>query len=124
MKKNMKNKKSIFILALFVAFSSCTNDSISDLGKTINLDEITYNSTIKGIIENKCTNCHGEIPTNSAPMSLTTYEEVKEAAINRNLLDRISRAEGTSGAMPLGSSRLPQSEIDAFSAWINANYPQ
>jgi hypothetical protein len=124
MKKNMKNKLNLIILMVFAGFSSCTNDSLSDLGKTINLDEITYNSSIKSIIDNNCLVCHGEIPANGATNALTTYENVKEAAMNRDLLDRISRTAGTSGAMPLGGQRLPQTDINAVSAWIDANFPQ
>jgi len=57
-------------------------------------------------------------------MSLTTYEKVKDAVLNRNLLNRISRAEGTSGAMPLGGPRLPQNSIDAINEWANTNFSQ
>lgn len=119
----MKNK--IYILSIFscITFNSCTTDSISDLEET---DEtvITYATTIKGIIDNNCIRCHATVPINGAPMSLTTYENVKDAVLNRNLLDRISRAEGTSGAMPFGGPRLPQSNIDAINEWANNNFPQ
>jgi len=33
------------------------------------------------------------------------------------LLDRISREEGASGAMPLGGPRLPQNTIDLIFQW-------
>ncbi|HLO74707.1 MAG TPA: c-type cytochrome [Flavobacterium sp.] len=120
----MKNKTNLFILSGFIAFSSCTSDSVSDLGEPSNLSEVTYTTTVKSIIDNNCIVCHGNSPTNGAPMSLTTYENVKDAVLTRNLLDRISRAEGASGAMPLGGPRLPQNDINAISEWIDANFPQ
>jgi mono/diheme cytochrome c family protein len=120
----MKNKINLFILSGFVVFTSCTTDSISDLTEPTNLNEVTYTSSVKSIIDSNCIVCHGDIPTNGAPMSLTTYENVKEAVLNRNLLDRISRTEGTSGAMPLGGPRLPQNDINAITTWIDNNFPQ
>lgn len=120
----MKTKNYLIILSCFAAFSSCTTDSLSDLGEPNNTLEITYTSTVKSIIDNNCITCHGNVPTNGAPMSLTTYENVKDAVLNRNLLDRISRSEGTSGAMPLGGPRLPQNDINAVTTWINADFPQ
>jgi hypothetical protein len=50
-------------------------------------------------------------------MSLTTYQNVKDAVQNRGLLDRISRAQGASGMMPSGGTRLPQAVIDQVFAW-------
>lgn len=120
----MKTKNYLIILSGFATFSSCTTDSLSDLEEQTNISEITYTSTVKSIMDNNCIVCHGNVPTNGAPMSLTTYENVKDAVLNRNLLDRISRSEGTSGAMPLGGPRLPQNDINAISAWIDADFPQ
>jgi len=120
----MKNKIYLIILSGFATLSSCTTDSLSDLGQPTDLNEITYNSTVKSIIDSNCIVCHGNVPTNGAPMSLTTYENVKDAVLTRGLLDRISRAEGTSGAMPFGGPRLPQNDINAISTWIDANFPQ
>lgn len=120
----MKNKFYLIILSGFATLSSCTTDSLSDLGESDNTSEVTYTSTIKSIIDNNCIMCHGDVPTNGAPMSLTTYENVKDAVLTRNLLDRISRTEGTSGAMPFGGPRLSQNDINAISTWIDANFPQ
>lgn len=119
----MKNIINFLLLSGFVALSSCSTDSLSDL-EGINENSVTYTSTIKGIIDNNCIRCHATVPINGAPMSLTTYENVKDAVLNRNLLDRISRAEGTSGAMPFGGPRLPQNSIDAINEWANTDFPQ
>jgi len=120
----MKKKTYLLLIISCIAFNGCTTDSISDLEEIQNENSITYISTIKGIIDNNCIRCHATVPINGAPMSLTTYENVKEAVLNRNLLDRISRAEGTSGAMPFGGPRLPQNSIDAINEWTNTDFPQ
>ena len=116
--------QKIFLLALLYTTISCTTDSISDLEEIQNENPITYFSTVKRIIDNNCIQCHAAVPINGATMSLTTYEKVKDAVLNRNLLNRISRAEGTSGAMPLGGPRLPQNSIDAINEWANTNFSQ
>ncbi|GGD29348.1 c-type cytochrome [Flavobacterium orientale] len=109
--------KRLFLIVLVTPFYSCTSDSISDLTDETPIVLSTYNSNVKVIITNHCLNCHGATPANGAPMSLTTYENVKEAVLNRGLLDRISRAEGSPGAMPFGGPRLPQDQINAIEQW-------
>lgn len=114
-------KKDTILISAFVLgtilVSSCTNDSSADLLGIDDLDEVTYTNTVKSIIDNNCITCHAATPVNYAPMSLTTYENVKEAVQNRGLLDRISRAQGAQGLMPSGSTRLPQAVIDQVFTW-------
>jgi hypothetical protein len=76
-------------------FAACTNDSPEDLfeGGPI-YGNVTYNANVKTIITNNCIRCHNAPPVNGAPMQLTTYEDVKNAVLNRGLLDRISRQNG------------------------------
>ncbi|NNT71802.1 hypothetical protein HKT18_06185 [Flavobacterium sp. IMCC34852] len=113
-------KNNLLISALTlgtVLVSSCTNDSSDDLSGTDGLDEVTYTNTVKSIIDNNCIACHADTPVAGAPMSLTTYENVKEAVLERGLLDRISRPQGAQGMMPNGGTRLPQAVIDQVFAW-------
>ncbi|MBF6642293.1 hypothetical protein IVB69_12445 [Flavobacterium sp. J49] len=114
-------KKNILLISVFaigtVLVSSCSNDSSDDLSGIDGLDEVTYTNTVKSIIDNNCISCHAATPINGAPMSLTTYENVKDAVQNRGLLDRISRAQGEPGMMPNGGTRLPQAVIDQVFAW-------
>lgn len=117
-------KKKLIVVLGFFSLTSCSSDSISDLDEPIAQNEITYNLKVKSIIDNNCIVCHGTVPTNGASISLITYENVKNAALTNGLLNRISRIEGSSGAMPLGGSRLPQNDINAISNWINANFPE
>ncbi|RKS02200.1 hypothetical protein [Flavobacterium sp. 102] len=115
-------KNTILISFLFlgtVLVSSCSNDSSADLSGIDELDEVTYTNTVKSIIDNNCIMCHAATPVNGAPMSLTTYENVKQAVLNRGLLNRISREQGSPGMMPNGGTRLPQVVIDQVSTWAN-----
>lgn len=113
-------KKTIVLSALFfgtIFASSCTNDSSSDLSGIDEIDEVTYTNTVKSIIDNNCIFCHAATPINGAPMPLVTYENVKEAVLNRGLINRISREQGEPGMMPNGGTRLPQAVINQIIAW-------
>lgn len=114
----MKHKSILIAICLPFFLSSCTNDSTDDLIDTTPISGlVTYNKNVKAIIDANCISCHGVTPTNGAPMSLVTYSQVKEAIINRGLVDRISRQNGESGLMPQGGSKLPQITIDVVTKW-------
>ena len=80
------------------------------------MDIVTYQE-VKSIIDNNCLNCHGNPPQNNAPMQLITYDNVKEAVLNRDLISKISLNDGADGLMPLGGPRLSQASIDLISEW-------
>ena len=117
MKKNTLLISTLLLGTVLV--SSCTNDSSNDLLGIEDLDEVTYTNTVKSIMDNNCISCHAATPINGAPNSLTTYENVKEAALNGGLLDRISRNQGAPGMMPSGGTRLPQAVINKVTTWSN-----
>jgi uncharacterized membrane protein len=115
----MKHTKTFFLYSCAVLFLSCTSDSESDLTDIPNGEPVTYSGTVKNIIDTNCIMCHATTPVNGAPMSLTTYENVKSAVLTRGLLDRISRTQGSPGMMPNGGTRLPQNIIDQVVEWNN-----
>ncbi|MEK8179660.1 hypothetical protein WMW71_04845 [Flavobacterium buctense] len=117
MKKNTLLISTLLLGTVLV--SSCTNDSSADLIGIDDLDEVTYTNTVKSIIDNNCISCHAATPINGAPMPLTTYENVKQAVLERGLLNRISREQGAPGMMPSGGTRLPQAVIDQVTTWAN-----
>lgn len=119
----MKQIKTSVLTLLFLIIAGCTNDSDSDLLNTPDNELVTYTETIKSIMDQKCNNCHGATLTNGAPMSLHTYETVKDAVLNRGLIDRITRIEGQSGFMPLGGAKLPQNQIDQIIQWQDEDFP-
>lgn len=115
----MKNFISLLCLSVLF-FSSCSSVSEDDLIEPVILESgetVNYIEDIQPIIENNCTFCHSNPPVNGAPMSLVTYNDVVVAIENLNLINRISRDAGESGAMPLGGPKLPQNLIDLVIQW-------
>lgn len=119
----MTPKYICFLLLLFLV-TACTTDSTNDLIEPIDVDIVSYTEQIQAIMGNNCTSCHGTTPTNGAPMSLSNYDDVKDAVLNRNLIGRISLEIGESGFMPLGGSKLPQPTIDLITQWQTDGFQQ
>jgi mono/diheme cytochrome c family protein len=117
-------KCKIFLLAVASLLLSCSSDSLSDLQDNTNVTSITYTNNVKAIIDANCLTCHGNNPSFGASTSLTSYINVKNASQSNNLLERISKAAGSDGAMPEGGPRLSQQNINTVSAWITENYQQ
>jgi mono/diheme cytochrome c family protein len=105
-------KKIFFFFTFLFLISSCANDSENDL---INVpDTVTYNNSVKAIIDANCIACHG----NSSPaanLSLTNYNQVADSV--DDIIDRIERPQGAQGMMPQSGTRLPQSSIDIIKKW-------
>jgi uncharacterized membrane protein len=96
----------------------CTNDNPSTLMDNPPMAGLTtYNQNVKSIINNNCVVCHAAVPKNGAPMSLVTYDQVKQAVLNRGLLTKISLENGNSSLMPNGGPRMPQATIDIIVKW-------
>ena len=57
------------------------------------------------------------VPRNGAPNALVTFAQVREAMLNRGLLNRISLPNGNGLLMPQGGPRMPQATIDLVSKW-------
>jgi uncharacterized membrane protein len=114
----MNFKTFPYLVVFVVAITSCTQNTYDDIEPEDDsgLDIITYQE-VKPIIDNNCLNCHGNPTQNGAPMSLTTYDDVKESVLNRDLINKISLNDGADGLMPLGGPRLSQSFIDIIVSW-------
>jgi hypothetical protein len=111
-------KQLILSASILYLFANCTNDSVSDLIDTTPIPEnVTFNQNVKAIMTNNCTSCHGATPSNGAPMPLITIEDVKDAILNRDLINRITRENGDGLLMPEGGPKLPQNRIDAIIQW-------
>ena len=109
--------KSLTLLASFSLLMSCSNHTFDDISEEeVIFENVTYQD-VKGTFDAICTVCHSNPTQNGAPMPLVNYQNVKEAVMNRGLLDRISRQEGEDGLMPFGGPRLPQSTIDLIFQW-------
>ena len=117
--------RTLTLFSLAILVSNCTNDSTNDLIDSTPISgNVTYLQNVKPIIDNKCLQCHGSVPTNGAPMSLVTYENVKDAVLNLGLIDRIIRNEGDDLLMPQGGPKLLQNQIEAINLWQSQGLQQ
>jgi uncharacterized membrane protein len=124
MRNYLLNSKFVTLTLGITFLIGCTTDSVSDLSPIETINEVSYLRDVKPIIDSKCNNCHGNPPTFGAPSSYTTYENVRTAVLNQGLIDRITRPENTSGAMPLGGPRLSQNEINIIIQWSEEGFAQ
>lgn len=116
----MKNFIQLSVVALsLLLLISCSSDSDDDLGPTDdpNDNNVTYSGTVKSIIDGRCLNCHGSPTANSAPMSLTTYTEVKSAVQTRGLISQVE-----SGNMPKTGTALTSSQVQAIKDWQTGGF--
>jgi len=112
----MKNKYTFYLIILVISYN-CSNVSEEDLIDTTPLPEtVTYQANVKSIIDNNCIVCHSNPPVNDAPISLTTFNEVKNAIENNGLISRVS-SNDLGFLMPFGGPRLPQNLIDIIVEW-------
>jgi len=110
-------KKLILLAGVLLMFFSVSCSSDSDDDDIIDPPTtITYTNTIRGIVSGNCNSCHGSTPTNGAPMSLTTYDNVKESVQNRNLITRIEN-----GTMP-PNGNLSAAQIQSFKTWQSEGF--
>lgn len=119
----MKPFLSILLTGFLMGCTTSTYDDIEELQDEDPTELVTFQE-VAFIFENNCTACHSNPPQNGAPMPLTNYTEIKDAVENRGLIDRISRAEGEQGLMPLGGPRLPQQNIDLIVQWSQDGLPE
>lgn len=117
-------KTCLPLLFIPILLASCTNDSPDDLTVTVPVGTADYTTYIKPIMENNCVSCHAATPNSGAPMSLVTYEQVKQAVQQRGLIDRINRQFGDPLLMPLGGPRLPQPTINLVQEWADQGFTQ
>ena len=112
-------KLAPFIAMAVIILTGCSSHTYDDIEPQDIAEDpmLVVYTDVKVIIDNVCLSCHSNPPQNGAPMSLSTYMDVKNAVETRGLLDRISRDEGAGGLMPLGGPRLPQNNIDLIVQW-------
>jgi mono/diheme cytochrome c family protein len=120
----MKSQNILIAAFSVFLFAACTNETESDLLDQNIPNTITYTNSIKSIIDSNCISCHGTNPANGASISLTTYQNVKDAVLNKGLIDKISKTQDAAGMMPYGGTRLSQSTIDQVVNWKNTGFTQ
>jgi len=108
---------TIIFLALIGSFVvSCESHTYEEISGEI--ANPTYTANVKSIIQNNCLSCHStagaEFPT------METYDQVKDATQNGNVICRINGACGD--VMPQ-TGKMPQSNINVIQNWANNGYP-
>ena len=113
-------KKSILLL-LFTCASflvSCTTRTYEEISETETSASPTYTANIEAIIQTNCAGCHsvgGRFPT------LETYDQVKEATQNGDLICRIDQTQSCGNVMPR-SGAMPRQTIDMIILWQKEGY--
>lgn len=110
----MKKLEILTVLFSLILFISCSSNSVDDDPDTDppNNNDVTYTANVKPIIDGKCLTCHTDPLANGAPMPLLTYENVREAVMNRGLISRVS-----DGSMPAVGSALTNAQVQAIKDW-------
>lgn len=114
----MTTKQIIFLTLSTTVLWSCTSDSTSDLITAEPIPEqIGFAKDVKSIIDNNCVVCHGATPIPGTNLSLNTYDKVRDAVLNRGLINRINLDEGNSSLMPQGGPKLPNTTLTIITKW-------
>jgi len=121
--------KILFACLLIVSafLSGCYYDSQENLYPSLNNSckdtvNVTYNGTIKPILNNYCNSCHYTGAADTKNVNLDSYNGVVIAVNNQNLLSSITH-DGTVKPMPNQGGKLDNCSIAAFSIWIKAKTP-
>ncbi len=78
----------------------------------------TYSGAVKPIMDNKCVGCHN--PSNlGGNINLSTYDAVKNVALNGKLYGSVAQQAGYS-PMPKNGFKLIDCEIKQIQKWITA----
>lgn len=111
-------------ICLFIfVFYGCSETSPADLvEKQTGTEIITYQNSIKAIIANNCLNCHSTVPTNGATIPLNNLASLKDAILNKELINRINLDPSNNLAMPTGGPKLLQSQINSIVKWQNEGF--
>ncbi|WP_394773872.1 cytochrome c [Flavobacterium sp.] len=107
-------KKYIYLSAIILSLYSCESNTYESIEEpTVIVGKVTYATNVKSIIDENCIGCHA---SGGQLIPLTTYTEVKDALVNKKLLDRIQLQNGTSGQMPK-AGRMAQDKINTILQW-------
>ena len=106
------------LILLLTACSKSSDDSEMDPDQDPLGNAINYQDNIRPIMTANCVSCHGNPPTNNAPMSLTTYNTVRSAVETRGLLSRIN---STTNPMP-PNGLMPASTRQIIEDWANLGF--
>ena len=112
-------KKNIVLLLICAAFLvSCTDRTYEDISGSESGTSPTYSANVEAVIKANCVGCHsdgGQFP------ALETYDQVKDATQNGNLICRIDQTQSCGSVMPR-SGAMPRTTIDIIILWQKEGY--
>lgn len=111
----------LIVIVLFLSACSYNKEELL-FPDYCNTQDVTYSSTIRGIINTyNCLSCHG--PVNPyAGFSLDTYAGVKTKVDENRLIGAITHAPGFS-PMPQNAAKMSKCDIDKIKKWIENGAP-
>ncbi len=116
MKRILKKLLLLFILTAFGCSSSDDSETTPDPDTNpLPNKTTTYEGDIKAIVDVHCIECHSNPPTQGAPFSMETYQEVVNTMNNRDFILRVTSTSPINVMPPAG--RLPQETIDLILDW-------
>lgn len=110
------------LVVLTFGVQSCTKAVIDEVDKdTLEplTEIITYQTNIKSIISDNCIACHAA-PVPNAGLDLTTYQNVRNAAENGNLVERVN---SPTNPMPPNGNLAPEL-LQMIDKWVEDGYPE
>lgn len=112
-------KKNIVVLLVICAvfMTSCTTRTYEEISESESSNSPTYTANIEPVIR-VCVNCHA---TGRRFPTLETYEQVRDAAQNGDLICRIDQTQSCGSVMPPGDP-LPRTTIDMIILWQKEGY--
>ena len=114
-----------FAIIILLSFDSCKYEK-GDLVIVTPCDstDVSYTNQINDIIDINCIHCHNAIDVKGG-LILETYEEVKESAVNGQLLPAIRH---DAGAPPMPKDKYPNKmdpcSIRVFEIWVEMGTPE
>ncbi|CAD0009220.1 hypothetical protein [Flavobacterium chungangense] len=114
MKKNI-----VLLLFICTAFLvSCTTRTYEEISESESSSSPTYTANVGPVIQLNCVGCHS---AGRRSPTLETYEQVRDAAQNGNLICRIDQTQSCGSVMPPGAP-MPRTTIDMILLWQKEGY--
>ncbi|WP_129750675.1 cytochrome c [Flavobacterium beibuense] len=112
----MKKLIYISIALMEAALCSCESNTYEDISDQFIINgTVTYTGYVKGIVDDKCVFCHAP-GGDASSRPLQTYDQVKDAVLNHDLLTRIQLQSGEEDLMPK-TGRMSQNRINVILQW-------
>jgi hypothetical protein len=120
--REFKLKKIInVVLFPFILFSGCENN-VEENSEDNPVDctevETYYTENVAPILESNCTGCHSG-PTPTAGLSLDSYSNVRAAIKTGDVLDRVTRVQGSPGFMPNSGTKLSDANLEILQTFFD-----